>query len=287
MAIISNLDLKQELSKLDFPLIGVMSFNDIPTLIECKAKDRLPPNAKSVIMFAFPYYIDIDDDIMDDSNVCRYSMLIDYHNYIPNELEKAVVILSQKYGGNYSVFSDISPIPEVYAGCKAGLGFLGKNGLLITKEYGTFVLLGEIVTDLEIEVDNSLEEKTCCQCMKCLFSCPNGAILSPCGNKDDNSVSINYCNCLSEITQRKGELTIDEQELMQETGLVWGCDQCQNVCPHNNEIKTTKIQAFLEDIEPILNYDNIDVLKKTRPYGYKGKVLLTRNLDVVNKRSDD
>lgn len=282
MAIISNKEIKQELSKLDIPLMGVMSYSEVGELIECKAKSRLPENAKSVIMFAFPYYVELDDEIMDNSNICRYAMFTDYHKYIPQELEKAVELISKKYKGEFAVFSDISPIPEVYAGLKAGLGFLGKNGLLITREYGSYVLLGEIVTDLEIEPDKPLLQKSCCQCMKCLFSCPNGVILSPCGNMNNTSINIDYKNCISEITQRKGELTQEEKELMCDTNQAWGCDHCQTVCPHNSKIKQTKIKAFLEDIEPNLTYDNLDLLKKTRPYGYKGKTLLLRNLDILN-----
>lgn len=286
MDIIPNLDIKQILNRTEIPIMGVMSFSDISTLIDCKAKARLPENAKSVIMCAFPYYVDLDDDVLDSSNVCRYAMFVDYHKYIPTVLDEAVELLSQKYGGTYAVFSDISPIPEVFAGVQAGLGFLGKNGLLITKEYGSYVLLGEIVTDLEIEIDKPFKQKTCCQCMKCLFSCPNGAILSPCGNMNNTSINIDYSACMSEITQRKGELTPQEVELIRETGKVWGCDQCQDVCPHNSKVKPTKIQAFLDDIEPNLNYNNLDDLKKTRPYGYKGKTLLTRNLDIINVNND-
>lgn len=283
MSIISNTDLKQILSSIDIPLIGIMKFDEIGELIECKAKERLPKNAKSIIMCAFPYYVELNDDIMDNRNICRYAMFIDYHKYIPQVLEQAVELISQKFAGDFAVFSDISPIPEVYAGLKSGLGFLGKNGLLITEEYGSYVLLGEIVTDLEFEIDEPLEQKTCCQCMKCLFSCPNGAILSPCGDKDNTDINITYENCLSEITQRKGELSPQEEELIRETKIIWGCDQCQDVCPHNSKIKETKIKAFLEDIEPSLTYDNLDILKKTRPYGYKGKTLLMRNLDILNK----
>lgn len=282
MAIISNKIIKELLNSIDSPLMGVMAFADINKLIECRAKERLPKNAKSVIMFAFPYYVDLDDEIMDNSNICRYAMFTDYHKYIPKVLEQAVEKLSQKFGGEFAVFSDISPIPEVDAGLKAGLGFLGKNGLLITREYGSYVLLGEIVTDLEIEIDKPLRMKTCCQCMKCLFSCPNGVILSPCGNMQNDSINIDYANCLSEITQRKGELSEEEKELIYDTKKVWGCDQCQTVCPHNAKVKQTQIKAFLDDIEPTLTYDNLDTLKKTRPYGYKGKNLLLRNLDILN-----
>lgn len=287
MSIVSNADIRSIIDLDDIALMGVMAYDDIDELIECRAKERLPKNPKSVIMFAFPYYVELDDEMLDNSNICRYAMFVDYHKYIPKVLEQVVETISKKYNGEFAVFSDISPIPEVYAGLKAGLGFLGKNGLLITKEYGSYVLLGEIVTDLEVEVDKPMLQKTCCQCMKCLFSCPNGVILSPCGNMNNTSINIDYKNCLSEITQRKGELTDEEQELMRDTKKVWGCDQCQDVCPHNAKIKQTKIKAFLDDIEPTLTYDNLDILKKTRPYGYKGRTLLLRNLDILNSDLDN
>ncbi len=248
---------------------GVMSFLEIPALIECRAKDRLPQFAKSVIVCVFPY----NTGELESRNVCRYATVIDYHNYIGLTLSNICNELSKKYNHSFEYFVDSSPIPEVFCAVKAGLGFRGKNNLLITKKYGSYVVLGEIVTDMELPLSTPNEE-SCLDCGLCMKNCPNGAIGADC---------VDYSLCVSSISQRKGELTPDEILAMKRVGLAWGCDHCQDICPHNISVQTTPIEEFIEDVEPLLTKENMDSLMKTRSYGYKGKKLLERNLDIINE----
>ncbi|MFZ2537511.1 MAG: QueG-associated DUF1730 domain-containing protein, partial [Oscillospiraceae bacterium] len=238
---------------LDF---GVMSFSQIPALIECRAKARLPERAKSVIMCVFPYNV----GELEGRNICRYATVIDYHNYIGLTLSTICDKLSQMYNNNFAYFVDSSPIPEVFCAVSAGLGFRGKNNLLITKKYGSYVVLGEIVTDMVLPI-SAPNEESCLDCGKCKTNCPNGAIGLSC---------VEYSRCVSNISQRKGELTADEILAIKRAGLAWGCDHCQDICPHNKLVATTPIKEFLQDVEPLLTKDNLDSLMKTRAYGYKG-----------------
>ncbi|MEG0691915.1 MAG: DUF1730 domain-containing protein [Oscillospiraceae bacterium] len=251
---------------LDF---GVMDFIEIPKLIECRAKARLPQDPKSVIVCVFPYYV----GELKGRNVCQYATVIDYHDYIKSTLSNICGELSLKYNKQFECFVDSSPIPEVFCAVKAGLGFRGKNNLLITKKYGSYVVLGEIVTDMQLPPSIANKE-SCLNCGQCKTNCPNGAI---------GLSSVNYSNCVSNISQRKGELTEDEVLAIRRGGFVWGCDHCQDSCPHNKSVSLTYIQEFIQDVEPILTKDNLDALIKTRSFGYKGKKLLERNLEIISK----
>lgn len=248
---------------------GIMDFSQIPSLIECRAKSRLPKNPRSVICFSFPYYV----GVLEEKNVSSYAVIPDYHDYITNTLGIICNELSLLYHNEFACFSDISPIPEVFCAVKSGLGFRGKNNLLITKEYGSYVLLGEIVTDMIIAP--SVENKdSCLDCGECKNNCPNFAI---------GQSEVDYSLCVSSISQRKGELTNEEKSAIKRGGLAWGCDQCQEVCPHNKGITATHIQEFLNDVEPVLTNENMDKLMKTRAYGYRGRAVLERNLKIINE----
>lgn len=247
---------------------GVMRFCDINSLIECRAKARLPQDSKSVIVCIFPYNV----GELKNRNVCKYATLIDYHDYIGNVLSKVCKELKLKYNKKFEYFADISPIPEVFCAVRAGLGFRGNNNLLITKKYGSYVFIGEIVTDMELEISKPNEE-SCLNCGLCKKNCPNSAI----GND-----GIDYKRCVSNISQRKGELDEDEILAIKRVGLAWGCDFCQDICPHNKSVEKTYIKEFLNDVEPVLTKENMDNLVKTRAYGYKGKKLLNRNLNIIN-----
>lgn len=261
--------LKEILNRQGIKLFGTVELSSLGELIDCRGKRLIPPGAKSVIIAAFPYYV----GEYENANLCLYSYLKDYHVVIKGILEAAANDLKNEYGGEYICFTDNSPIPEVKAAFLAGLGDLGKQGLLITEEYGSYILLGEIVTDHAFQPSASASPKLCNDCGRCKAACPTQAIAE--GDKT---------RCLSYITQRKGELTEDEIELIRQGGLVWGCDTCQKVCPRNATPKKTEIKAFLEDIEPIVNYENLTRLLKDRPFGYKGEKLMKRNLDIIFRK---
>ena len=202
-------------------------------------------------------------------------MVPDYHVVVRNLLNEASEELAAVFGASFVGFSDVSALPEHECALKAGLGFPGINGLVIHPEYGTFFVIGEIVTDFLFEFDQPLPQTVCMECGRCVASCPAGAI---------SWDGIDYSKCLSDVTQRKGDLTEHEQELIRKNGLMWGCDCCQNCCPYNRDLPLTYLTGFSGDIQPVVTRENLNPLCKTRAFGYKGKTLLKRNLELIGVR---
>lgn len=258
--------LKQILNQAGVREFGVCPMPPEDALLDCRAKSRLPENARSVIVCLFPYY---SPGL--EGNISRYAMVEDYHKVARQILAPACEALRQAYAAEFSWFADSSPIPEVSAAVQAGLGMRGRNGLLITPDYGTYVFLGEIVTDHLFDY-SAPAQGSCLGCGRCEAACPGGAL---CGGAVDIS------RCVSDISQRKGELTPSETELIRAGGLLWGCDRCQLVCPHNREVKQTHIQAFQKNIVASVAYGQIRPLCKTRAFGFRGPRVLERNYHIL------
>lgn len=236
--------------------VGFCAFDTVKNnLLNCRAKSRLPQNAKTIIMCAFSYKVKEEPP----KYLSRYAAVPDYHKVCDNILENACQILSIKYPQNkFEHFCDNSPIPEVYAAAVAGLGVKGDNGLLITKKYGSFVFLGEIVTDLHIKCENKYSE--CNHCGKCKAECP---------------VKLDKSNCLSNLSQKK-QLDYDELKILKKNNILWGCDICQNKCPLNQKATTTDIKEFINGYrnEYIMGEDTTD-----RPYTWRGEGVINRNYE--------
>ncbi len=252
------------------PLWGICPFKEIENnLIECRAKSRLPEKAVSVIVACFPYLL--EDSEYENRNVSKYAVVTDYHEVVISRLEKAADKLRSIYPDNhFAVFADNSPIPEVRAACAAGLGARGTNSLLITEKYGSYVFIGEIVTDLAI-VNGKNEYKTCIGCGKCIGACPSKAI---------SESDFDPKACLSAVTQRKGELTDKEKKLMKECGCVWGCDICQDVCPMNKNAAKTEIEEFLLSPVPCVSSD---CSLESRAYEWRGRKVIERNINICSE----
>ena len=249
------------------PLWGVCSFDKIKeNLIECRAKSRIPQNAKSVIVVCFPYLL--SEENYKNANISKYAVVTDYHTVAINRLDSAIKKLKELFPHEeFAAFADNSPVPEVSAACTAGLGVRGLNTLLITEKYGSYVFIGEIVTTLAIE-STDLAEKPCSGCKKCVEACPTGAISS-----DGFKKSL----CLSEITQKKGELSEKEKEFMIQCGCVWGCDICQDVCPMNKNAATTEIHEFISAPIP---YVREGCALDNRAYEWRGRKVIERNISL-------
>ncbi len=244
--------------KFDFEY-GVCDFSAVEDkLINCRNKEKLPNNAKSIILFAFPYKINDEKP----KNISRYAAVADYHIIVMEYLNSIIDDLKKEYPNNKFVgFTDNSPIPEVFAAVNAGLGVRGKNGLLINDKYGSFVFIGEIVTDLYIKSTGQYNE--CLNCGLCKEKCP----VALCKEK-----------CLSAVTQKKKLLSESEQELIRNNGSVWGCDICSEVCPMNKNKAKSNIKEFIECYrnEYVVGEDSVN-----RPYNWRGEAVITRNHNIL------
>ncbi len=254
---------------LEAKLVGVCKYEDALPLIECRAQKRLPENAKSIIVMLFPYYA----GEYPGRNVSRYAMPDDYHGVAAEYLNAFADVLRKAHPAHeFAAFVDVSPIREVKAAALAGLGVVGRNGLLINERYGSRVFIGELVTTLNL-TSKAPGEGSCHECGKCESSCPAGAIRQ--------GGALNAESCLSRLTQKKGVLTEHESELIRKNGLVWGCDVCADVCPHNQNPRTTPIDAFKNDLLPVLTPQNLDEALLKKPYSWRGKDVLLRNLGLL------
>lgn len=246
---------------------GACSFSMVGELLECRAKERIPQHAKSVIVYLFPYYL--GEDYYTHSNISKYAVPCDYHIVVMNYLNEICHTLKEKYPQNtFEPFCDNSPIREVEAARLCGLGVKGKNGLLINPKFGSFCFIGEIVTDLAMEYSLP-EDRTCLACGLCETKCPGKAL---CGYK------VNTAECLSAVTQKKGELSPTQQQLIKQSGIIWGCDVCQNVCPMNKDVSVTPIKDFFKTAKA--KYEPSDSIEG-RAFSWRGKKVIDRNFEII------
>lgn len=257
---------------------GIEYFAPIP-LSDCEIKrayllERAGISDGTAIMLVMPYCAFFPEK----RNISLYATPRDYHIFFKVFFARVTKNLAEAFPNNkFAGFSDHSPIAEIKAAAKAGLGVVGRNGLLITEKYSSLVFIGEIVTDMKIEC-RAGEIKHCEDCGACLRACP--------GFKDGK-----FEFCLSEISQRKGELTEEELKMLRENGTAWGCDICQLACPHTKraikEGNFTEIKFFRESLTPFLTSSDLknmtDAEFAERAYSWRGRAVITRNLENLEK----
>lgn len=231
---------------------------------------------KTIISIAFPY-LWVENNI--ENGFSKYTKGLDYHRVVKKYLDKICDFIKSK-GGEAVAFVDSNTLPERYIAYLANVGFIGRNNMIITGKYGSYVFLGEIITNLELESEEIREfqeikeYKECGECNKCYNVCPTKSI---------NIRKINSNICSSYITQKK-DLTDIEIKLLKDK--IFGCDICQNICPYNEDIYFSNIEEFkpLEfmcnlqsDVYADMNNkffkDNISMTS----CGWRGKNVIKRN----------
>lgn len=239
--------------------------------INPKILSKLSFEPKSVFVFLVPYYVG------EAKNISIYASSVDYHIIIKDIAEKIIEGLKALFPDNrFSAFADHSPIDERKAAISASLGVMGDNGLLINEKYGSYVFIAEIISDVlpeKIPAITPKSAKTCEHCGLCSAACPTDTV----SNRDRT--------CLSDITQRKGDLSSCEIEIMKKCNTVWGCDECQRCCPHNSDPVVTPISAFFEDRIEYLTSSKLEELGEEdfskRAFAWRKKETVLRNLKLL------
>ena len=204
---------------------------------------KLVPGAKSVITLLKNYFPQQQSD--SDLKISKYAWGKDYHTVIKQQLRSLMFDMEQKIGAfTGRGFVDSAPVLERTWAQKSGLGWVGKNGNLITKGSGSFFFIATLITDLDLEYDDPFAKDYCGSCTRCIDACPTEAILP---NK-----TINGSKCISYFTiELKDEIIPDEMK-GKFGNWMFGCDICQDVCPWNRFSKPHSEPEF-NPIPEVLN----------------------------------
>ncbi|MBR4173589.1 MAG: DUF1730 domain-containing protein [Clostridia bacterium] len=235
-------------------------------------KAEILKNARTAIVCAFNYYAGAEK-----GNISRYAQGEDYHKIVVRKMTPIAEYLKNN-GYAAENFADTGVLNERLLSTMGGIAFIGRNRMAISPKFGSYFFIGYILTDAEIEKDGK-NTQVCFGCGACERACPLGALYGGvCEEK-----------CLSYITQKKGELTEREETAIKSANTIWGCDICQEVCPHNRDIPITEIAEFKEN--RIINLDFDDEISnkefqkryKNRAFSWRGKAVLVRNKKIIKK----
>jgi len=194
----------------------------------------LVDNAKSVISVLLNYYP--EEELQSDFKIAKYAYGRDYHKVIKGKLKTLCEWMSQQVGDfDARIFVDSAPVMDKAWAQKSGLGWIGKNTNLITKQVGSFYLIGEIICDIPLDYDHPTTDH-CGKCTACIDACPTDALITP--------YQINASKCISYLTIELKENIPTEFKIKMENW-VFGCDICQDVCPWNRFSKPHSEKDFL------------------------------------------
>ena len=265
--------IKEYFSSVGIEYFNVLSYSDCRQTNE-RIIEREHFEPRSIIVYLLPYYTGRTE------NISLYSASLDYHIAIKEINDGLSELLLRGFpSARIRGYGDHSPIDERHAAISCGLGILGDNGLIINEKYGSFVFVGDVITDIEPSLIGAIDPlplKRCEGCGACKRACPTGILR---GEGED---------CLSAITQRKGELSDAEKELMIKYNTAWGCDLCQTSCPHNSNPKMTPVEFFYRDRISCLTKELLDSMDdeefKLRAFAWRKRATIARNLEILSKR---
>src|SRR5437867_3702322 len=215
-------------------LFAGMRFTMAQPEVSCHPETLLP-GARTVVSAALCYYAEADPPAPGEGRLARYTWSDGYA-----VLRDRLDALGRRLGGSYRVLVDANQHVDREAAARSGVGFYGKNTMLITRRHGSWVLLGTLVTDVEIEPTPALE-LDCGSCTLCVDACPTGAL--------DEPGTLDSTRCLSYWTHASAPIP---EEYREELGdQVYGCDICQDVCPWNRGVERRRARAAVpEGAEP-------------------------------------
>lgn len=274
----SSLDseaIKQKAIALGFHQVGIASISQQPSSAEQTAKQHLQswlaagyqadmawmssakrqdirqivPDAKSVVCIALNYYTSHQrPEGSQYAKISRYGWGRDYHRVLTKKLKQLARWMQESEAGiEARLYADTGPVQDKFWAQQAGIGWIAKNGNVITRKYGSWVFLGEIITNAALAAD-SPHSAHCGSCTRCLSACPTEAIRAP------GVVDANRCIAYHTIENRAGELPGAIAQNLE--NWVAGCDICQDVCPWNQrfaqETDEAAFQPYPQNIAPTL-----------------------------------
>lgn len=239
--------------------------------------ERAGITSGSAVILAVPYFTPACAS--PERNLSAYAVGYNYHAFFDALFAELLPLLKERYPEHrFAGFADHSPIAEIEAASRAGLGVIGKNGLLLTERYSSYVFLGELLTDAPLPY-TLVEPRFCESCGLCQKICPMEKIGT----------------CLSALTQKKGELDEAEIAALRRYGSCWGCDLCQEVCPHTvRAIQSgsiyTPIPYFHENNIPRLSLAILDAMEEDefqkRSYSWRKRETIRRNLLLLQEKDE-
>lgn len=260
---------------------GYQSGFEEPDLEKRTNPDVLLPGAKSIISIALAYPSKLKDaprSTKEDRRgiFCRASWGQDYHHVLRDRLSKLEVYIRERVpNAEFKSMVDTGELSDRAVAERAGIGWSGKNCAIITPEFGSYVYLGEIVTNIPFSPDTPMEDR-CGSCNICVDACPTGALVQG-GQLDSNK-------CIAFLTQTKGFLADKYRKKL--GNRLYGCDTCQTVCPENKG-KDFHLHAEMEPdpevakpkLKPLLTMSNREFKEKFGHVSgsWRGKKPIQRN----------
>ena len=196
------------------------------------------PDARSLVVLAMNYYTPHEhDDSTSAGRISRYAWGDDYHDVMRERLRELLEwIKMEDPEADGKICVDTTPVLEKAWAVRAGIGWLGKHTNVITPTHGSWVFLGEIILNLEVEYDTEVVEDHCGSCTACIDACPTNAIVKP--------YVVDSRKCISYATIELRDETLPAEIAANQNGWLYGCDICQDVCPWNRFEKPTKEMRF-------------------------------------------
>ncbi len=252
--------IKAEATRLGFVACGITTLDPLPhadvldrwlksgyggnmRYIHRQAKKRKNPQLadrdahRAVVVLDNYYYRNPDDEVTATSpRIARYARGEDYHRVTLARLEELAVFLRVHGAAVARPYADTGPIAERELAQRAGLGWIGKNTMLLRPESGSWFFIGSVLTDLKLETDQPFETDRCGSCTRCLDACPTGAFVA--------ERVLDATRCISYVTiEQKGEIPAPIAAQLE--GWAFGCDICNEVCPWNQRFaEESKIAQF-------------------------------------------
>lgn len=196
------------------------------------------PGARSIVVVAQNYYTGHGhDDPAETGKISRYSWGDDYHDVVHRKLKELLAWIKEKDpSADGKICVDTAPMMDKAWAVRAGLGWLGKHSNVITTEIGSWIFIGSLLLNIELDCDDQIVDDHCGTCTACIDACPTGAIVEP--------YIVDSRKCISYATIELRDETLPVEIVENLNGWLYGCDICQDVCPWNRFEKQTDEPGF-------------------------------------------